>query len=127
MKTLLTILALVLTTTLSAQFDVTSGTLTGDTLDFTDPHEQVDTSEIRVYPVYISKGGSPYIICKAKTTGRYYAQWIGTETNKVYHTEPVRVTSKGTYLILAWNPNAKHPSPRYLRDPYQIQEIKEKE
>lgn len=106
MKSFITAVLLLLSLTVSAQFDVKSGTDTQETITIDD----------QTHKIYETKNGSPYIICNSPKTGNDYAVWIGTETNKQYESKPVRQSKSGKYFILIVSPKSNNPYPKYIKE-----------
>jgi len=106
MKTIITTLLLLLTLTMSAQFDPNSGTDTGDTIKIeNNEHKILETAK-----------GSPYIVCNSPRTKNDYAVWIGTKTDKEWEGKPVRKSRSGKYFVLIVSPKSNNPYPKYIKE-----------
>ena len=106
MKTFITVVLLLLSLTVSAQFDVTSGKDT----------EQTITIESKQHKILETNGGSPYIVCNSPRTKNDYAVWIGSETDKQYEGKPVRKSKSGKYFILVVSTKSNNPYPKYIKE-----------
>lgn len=106
MKTVLTAIILLISISVSAQFDVTSGQDT----------EKSITIDSKDYPILITANSSEYIVCNSPRTKNDYAVWIGEETDKKYEGKPVRMTSSGKYFIFVISKKSKNPYCKYLKE-----------
>ena len=106
MKYIFTVVLALMSFTLSAQFDVTSGTKT-------DRAVKVDTT---LHQIWETKKGTPYIIIKSSRTNNYYPVWIGMETDSLYQGKQViRQSKSGRYFILAISQKTKQPYCKWIK------------
>ena len=101
MKHFLTVLVLLISLSMSAQFDVTSGEETGKMIKI----------EGKDYPIISTQNGSKYIICESPRTKNLYPVWIGEATDSV----GVRISKKGKKFKIVLSKNSKNPYCQYRR------------
>lgn len=106
MKSILTILLILVSFSVSAQFDINSGVETGNTIKIAD----------KTYPILETTKGSPFIVCESPKTNNKYAVWIGKETSKTYEGQSVRLSNSGKYFIFIVSPKSKNPYCKYLKE-----------
>lgn len=104
MKAFFTLLVLLISFNMSAQFDVASGE---------DTKTLITINEIS-YPILVTANNSEYIICTSPRTGNDYAVWIGKETDLVHDGQPVRVSKSGKNFIFVISKNSKNPYCKYI-------------
>ncbi len=91
--------------TLSAQFDVKSGSKTSQTI----------TIENKTYPVYTTKKGSPYVILHSLKTNHDYPLWIGKATNEKYEGHSLRQSKSGKYFYFKISENSGNPYCKFIK------------
>lgn len=106
MKSFITAVLLLLSLTVSAQFDVTTGKDINKTI----------TIESKQHKILETNGGSPYIICNSPQTKNDYPVWIGSETDKTYQDKPVRKSKSGKYFILIVSTKSNNPYAKYIKE-----------
>ena len=102
---LLLLVSLFVSFNVSAQFDVASGTITGNEI----------TIEGENYTISITDKGSEYIICNSPTSGNNYPVWIGKTTDKIYQGKPLRISKSGTYFIFIVSTKSNNPYCKYIK------------
>lgn len=106
MKKFITAVLLLLSITVSAQFDVKSGKETEKTI-------RIDTKD---HNILMTSNSSEYIVCNSPRTKNDYAVWIGSETDKEYEGKPVRKSKSGKYFILVVSTKSNNPYPKYIKE-----------
>jgi len=110
MKTFFSILLLLISLNVTAQFDVASGEQVGlITIEGTD------------HLVYKTTNGSEYIICNSPRTNNDYAVWIGKETKDKDETgQSIRQSKSGKYFIFVISEKTHNPYCKYLKDKKKV-------